>query len=79
VSTVYDTQFREACLRHRSFADPQSAEIISRLVLMLDACRARQIEVYSRATHLAQRRGQTIGEKNEYYVNLEQLETILAL
>jgi hypothetical protein len=34
-------------------------------------------KVYSAATHLAMRTGQTAGDHNEYYVTLSQLERII--
>lgn len=79
MSVVYDAPFREECLRHRTFADPKSAEIIGQLIAMLDVRQNRQIELYARATKLASHRGQVTGEKSEYFVTLEQLEMLLRL
>ena len=35
------------------------------------------IEIYTKAIELAREKNQTIGEKNDYYITLEQLEKIV--
>lgn len=34
-------------------------------------------EIYLNATEVSQKNNQTVGEKNDYYITLEQLERIL--
>ena len=35
------------------------------------------MELYTRASQWAQRRNETVGENNEYYITLEELERLI--